>query len=88
MTKSPSDQSSTISIIVIDAPKNNFNVNIQVKTETNSSNECTIKMNNRAFKKLMDGETTFEIEAGNDNIEISGNTNLLRHFGKSLRNSN
>ena len=88
MSKSPPQLSNIVKIIVVDMPENSFELEILSDGSTDIDAVCSLKMDNETYQKLLEGKTTLEIEAGINNIEISGDTNLLRNFGKSLRNSN
>ncbi len=75
---------SEIKIIVTDAPENSFSQII----ETDFKSECSVQMTQETYQLFLSNLTTFEIEAAKGNLQVSGDTNLLRDFGKSLRNSN
>ena len=75
---------SEIKIIVTDSPDESFTQLI----ETEIQSECVVNMNHETYQLLLSNLTTFEIEAAKGNLEVSGDTNLLRNFGKLLRNSN
>ena len=87
MSKSPLGQTGVVNIIVTDADENSFSYHVQLNDSDNETS-CRVSMNNATYLRFLAGTTTFEIEAGNNNIEVSGDSNLLRNFGKSLRNSN
>jgi hypothetical protein len=66
----------------------NFSIVIEDIDNSFEQSTCIVKLNKDTYQRLFNGESTFELEARINNIELSGNTYLLRDFGKSLRNSN
>ena len=69
MDKSLSELNATIKIVVNDSQQDNFEITVDADE----------------FNRLLAGNSTIEIESGNNNIEISGDTILLRKLGKKLR---
>lgn len=88
MHDSPSEQSNYVNIVVVDDPNSSFKIAVKSNDPNLVDTECVLKLNFETFNRLLNAETTFEIEARNNNIEILGNIMLLRNFGKSLRYSN
>ena len=87
MDKSLSELNATIKIVVNDSQQDNFEIAVDAD-ESENANSCTVKMDKETFNRLLAGNSTIEIESGNNNIEISGDTILLRKLGKKLRYSN
>lgn len=78
------NEHSEIKIVVTDDPELSFVQNIDTKLVS----ECSVKMKAETYQLLILNKTTFEIEAAKGNLEVTGDTKLLREFGKSLRNAN
>ena len=87
MDKGLSELNATIKIVVNDSQQDNFEITVDAD-ESENANSCTVKMDKETFNRLLAGNSTIEIESGNNNIEISGDTILLRKLGKKLRYSN
>ncbi len=92
MESHPSGALRQVNIHVLDNSSLNFSIEIQPNETTNlytdSDAICTVKLNNKTYLRLLNGTTTFEQEAAQNNIEVSGDSNLLRYLGKRLRSSN
>ena len=88
MSKDPINRTAYVEIVVLDQPENTFTIEIKDIEVDDQANKCIIKMNNDTYLKLLEATTTFENEATNGSLEISGNTNLIRSLGKSLRYTN
>lgn len=77
-----------IAILVTDDTSLNFSYDIATRTShsgTTDNADCMVRMTSETFSRLLDGTSTFEREAYEGSLTISGDSHLLRHFGKSLR---
>lgn len=75
-------------MIVEDSQEKSFVYDIDSETTHSPSTKaahCTITVSNDTFERLFLGHSTFEQEVHNGTLVISGDSNVLRDFGKLLR---
>lgn len=88
MAENQISKNQIVEIEVIDDNNLSFFFDVTNNRSTSASKEAAsakIEIKKDAYMRLFDGVSTFEVEASNGNLKISGDFAIIREFGKSLR---